>query len=283
MTKPRRRWMTFVMSPMDWAVNRPPPPAEAVWRILWDHMDDRGICWPSQSRIAALTGLSAESVRRGVRWLSKGGYIKVQAGTGQTPSSYRILWSSSDPCRAYSKQFNAVCAHKFAGPVPGPANLSTPTDDTPGYAELTSDPLKENPIKDQQQFLLAETVEVGGQTFEAITPVLVVELWEETREDFQGHGPGELQPAKMHHLPDAALLLQELAARNDQRHLFDRLIDLFHAVHLSPFHRGCPPNKVARGSDFPWICRNLPTVLSYLSPELHDLATIGDHTSSAVR
>ncbi len=57
---------------MLWAWNWPLPPTQKLVLIAlaW-HSDDGGSCWPSQARLARLSGLSERSVRRAARELEE--------------------------------------------------------------------------------------------------------------------------------------------------------------------------------------------------------------------
>ena len=117
----RKHWTTFVMIPMDWAVDPPPRCALQVWAVLWDHRGRDGSCWPSQERLIACTrstpgdpssGLNVRSVRRGLRWLEgkreKGRgprLITSIAGKAGRSSTYAILWTTSTAPDRYAEAY----------------------------------------------------------------------------------------------------------------------------------------------------------------------------------
>lgn len=128
-TTTRKHWTTFVMFPMDWAVDPPPRCALQVWAVLWDHRGRDGSCWPSQERIIACTqskpgdkasGLNVRSVRRGLRWLegkrAKGRgpkLIESIPGRAGRSSTYSILWTTSTPPERYAEAYSAINADSF--------------------------------------------------------------------------------------------------------------------------------------------------------------------------
>lgn len=268
----RKHWNSYTLSPMDWAVLRPPAAAEAVWRILWDHRNwKHGNCWPSQARIAALTGLSHESIRRGVNWLVDGGWISADRGSGKQSSSYKILWNAAEGCPAYGERYLGPVSGASGGVENTPHIKATPhsEDSTPptdvGFIPLEN---KEEGLRQNNNLLLRGGIEIGGKTCAALTPQVVIDLWEEIREDWNNEiadGKG-LQEAKACQLPHAAHLLSFFRDRAHPDHPLDQIIDLFSWVNVTPFHRGNHPNKTGMGTDFIWVCKNPQTILDHGDP-----------------
>ena len=62
---------------MLWAWHWPLPPTQKLVLIAlaW-HSDDGGTCWPSQARLARLSGFSERSVRRAARDLEQQNLIR---------------------------------------------------------------------------------------------------------------------------------------------------------------------------------------------------------------
>jgi hypothetical protein len=79
----------------------------AVYCVLAAHANRAGECWPAQSVIAELTGLSDRSVRRAVRTLERVGLVVVlEVGVGRDPSRYRLT-SPDVGVRAEESQVSA--------------------------------------------------------------------------------------------------------------------------------------------------------------------------------
>lgn len=62
---------------MLWAWNQPLAPTQklVLVALAW-HSDDGGTCWPSQARLARLSGLSERSVRRAAKDLEQRGLVR---------------------------------------------------------------------------------------------------------------------------------------------------------------------------------------------------------------
>ena len=69
--------------------NRIPGAAWAVLIALYVHADDDGVCWPSVTRIATLTGADRSTVIRAVGWLEDNGVITRQRTPGKA-NLYRL-------------------------------------------------------------------------------------------------------------------------------------------------------------------------------------------------
>jgi len=62
----------------------------AVYCALSLHANDRGKCWPSRQRIAALTGLCLSVVVRTIQRLERRGLVTVARSRGRKPSVYTL-------------------------------------------------------------------------------------------------------------------------------------------------------------------------------------------------
>lgn len=65
------------------------PPQIAVYDVLVDRADERGLCWPSQDRIAIESGQGVRAVRAALRVLASAGLVEVRPGTRQG-NRYRV-------------------------------------------------------------------------------------------------------------------------------------------------------------------------------------------------
>lgn len=90
------------------------PGAAAVYLVLRLHADRAGRCFPSQERLADLTGLGLRTVQLAVKTLEKTGLVKVTRRTDRKHGSY-LLYELTTPS---SEQDGA-------GPAPGPARADT--------------------------------------------------------------------------------------------------------------------------------------------------------------
>ena len=78
MNKPRLVPQSYAAVPILAATDRRLKRVDwAVLAAISFHADTRGYCYPSQDRIAALTGLSRQTVNRSVRQLREFGYLKI--------------------------------------------------------------------------------------------------------------------------------------------------------------------------------------------------------------
>lgn len=67
-----------------WAWSLPlPPTVKLVLAALADHADERGECWPLQSRIAEMTGLTDRAVRYVMHGLKLSGLVRANGGKGR--------------------------------------------------------------------------------------------------------------------------------------------------------------------------------------------------------
>lgn len=73
----------------------------AIYCVLWSHTNESLICWPSQKRIEAMSGVKLRSVVKAIKELARIGAIEVQRRyrNGKTRNTYRLV----DPVE-WSKQ-----------------------------------------------------------------------------------------------------------------------------------------------------------------------------------
>lgn len=72
-----------------------PATAKLVLLALAEHADPQGVCWPGQSRLAGMCGLSVRHLRRVCRELADRGLLKIEhragCGSGRFTDSYRLV------------------------------------------------------------------------------------------------------------------------------------------------------------------------------------------------
>ena len=79
--------MSFQASEWVRHLNELPAPARAVMYLLASYADEAGTCYPGQERIAQETSLSESTVRRALRALEDGGYLRREER--RTSGGYR--------------------------------------------------------------------------------------------------------------------------------------------------------------------------------------------------
>lgn len=136
-----QRWIGGVVSnqAITWAYRQDAASsAKFVLVTLADFADEAGTCFPSQERLARLTGLSVRSVRRAVEELEGLGLLVTEHRYGpngyRTTDRYRLVMADDGS--------SVLADNLSAGGVSLPDNLSTPT----GH----SDRAEENPHMNPQ-------------------------------------------------------------------------------------------------------------------------------------
>ncbi|HPE80103.1 MAG TPA: helix-turn-helix domain-containing protein [Gammaproteobacteria bacterium] len=83
--------------------------AKLVLLCLADHADDSGTCWPSLSRIAAMTGLDQSTVKRKIRALEHDGLVNRSRSIGGAGHStrYQVQTEKQAHCAPVKQARNA--------------------------------------------------------------------------------------------------------------------------------------------------------------------------------
>jgi hypothetical protein len=94
-----------------------------VLAIIGTYTNERGICWPSQSSIGELAGVSRRMVQKCVATLTQAGYLKltrrVDAAGGDASCLIEVLHPRPDPqyLRQTTKQFHAFFSQQPSTPA----------------------------------------------------------------------------------------------------------------------------------------------------------------------
>ncbi|TVP84047.1 MAG: helix-turn-helix domain-containing protein [Thioalkalivibrio sp.] len=133
--------MALRASAWAWSLDLPTTP-KLVLLALAEHADDKGVCWPSQERIARMCGLSVRHLRRVCSELATRGLIGIEhrpgAGNGRQTDLYRLSLGSTGQPDIGSPQGDAMAAWATGHPEqatghPGQGNR------TPGGGQPDTD------------------------------------------------------------------------------------------------------------------------------------------------
>jgi hypothetical protein len=101
--------------------------ARFVWIVLQSHANEAGECWPSQERLAELTGLSKPTIRHCLDCLIAAGAIERRRSAHA--NHYRVQRKVSSPCEEVQEQVSSPCTGKNLSPEGGQRKESYPCED----------------------------------------------------------------------------------------------------------------------------------------------------------
>ena len=84
----------------DWAWSQSlPPTPKFVLVALAERADEAGVCWPSMSQLAEITGLAERTLQMALRALEASGHLACERGAGRTRSRYQLQTGGAQQMR----------------------------------------------------------------------------------------------------------------------------------------------------------------------------------------
>lgn len=130
---------------MSWVFDHSPYDGKQllIHLVLADHANKQGVCWPSQSTIAASAKCSVEYVRTTVRQMVTEGYLVIEkqaSGRGNS-SRYRLLAKAPEPVDDSTGETPKSFGSFEANPQIEQEEPPNPASEEPSLTEPTTPPL----------------------------------------------------------------------------------------------------------------------------------------------